>query len=157
MYSRFQLLKKVATFTNDKLELKLIYTTFCRGVLEQSCEVWGDNLTEENRDDLERCQKVAVRLICDRDYRNYTSALEVLSLETLEFRRQKLSLRLAHKFTQHDQMKQLFPLNIKKHDMNTRKQELYKVTPANTDRFHRSAVIKMQAQLNELHANNKLR
>ena len=50
---------------------------------------------------------------------------------------------MAQKFTEHDQMKHLFPLNIKQHDMKTRKQELYNVTQANTEHYHSSAVIKM--------------
>ena len=119
-YARLQLLKKVAAFTSDKNELKQIYTTFCRGILEHSCEVWGNNLTEENKEDLERCQKVALRLISP-NYKSYYLTLQEFSLETLEQRRQKLSLRMAKQFLEHKNMKPLFPLHQKEHNMQTRK------------------------------------
>ena len=153
-YARLQLLKKVAAFTSDKSELKQIYITFCRGILEHSCEVWGNNLTQENKDDLERCQKVAVQLII-QNYKSYFLALQELSLETLEQRRQKLSLRMAKKFVDHTNMKSLFPLHEKKHNMQTRTKYLYEVTQANTERFRGSAIIKMQAQLNEHYVGKK--
>ena len=60
---RIVLLRKVATFCNDERELTQIYITFCRVILEQSCVLWSSTLTEENKVDLERCQKVALKII----------------------------------------------------------------------------------------------
>ena len=43
----------------------------------------------------------------------------------------------------------LFPLNNKKHRMNDRKQETYKVNFANTNRLKNGSIIAMQKLLNE--------
>ena len=147
-YARLQLLRKIASFNSDTNELKQIYITFCRGILEHSCEVWGNNLSEENKEDLERCQKVAVRLIV-QNYKSYFLALQELSLETLEQRKKKLSLRMTKNFVEHKNMKSLFPLHEKKHIMQTRTKYHYEVTQANTERFRGSAIITMQNQLNK--------
>ena len=59
--SRMELLRKVSSFGLDQVELKNIYVIFIRSVLEQSATVWHSSLTEENKNDLERVQKSAVR------------------------------------------------------------------------------------------------
>ena len=43
----------------------------------------------------------------------------------------------------------MFPLNDKKHQMNTRNAQKFKVEHANTGRFKTSAIIYMQNLLNE--------
>ena len=57
-YMRMQLLYSAAKFTKNKKDLKHIYITFIRPVLEQSAPVWHSSLTEENSRDIERVQKV---------------------------------------------------------------------------------------------------
>jgi hypothetical protein len=44
----------------------------------------------------------------------------------------------------------MFPVNIKQHDMNTRKPEKFKVQFAKTERLKNCSVIFMQNALNEL-------
>ena len=58
-----QLLNCVASFTDSRQDLKNVYLTFIKSVLEQSAVVWHSSLTQKNRDDLERVQKVAVKII----------------------------------------------------------------------------------------------
>ena len=43
----------------------------------------------------------------------------------------------------------MFPKNNKAHDMNTRKENFYKVQYANTGRFQKSHIIYMQKLLND--------
>ena len=109
-HARMQLLLKVASFGADQNDLKQVYVTFCRIILEQSCEVWTGSLTKENKIDLERCQISAFKLICKK-YTNYQNAQKELQLEDLESRRQKLLLRMAKKSVDHEKMKHLFVLN----------------------------------------------
>ena len=141
-YARMQLLQKVASFGADQSDLKLIYTTFCRGILEQCCEVWGGSLTEENEYDLERCQISAMKIVCD-NYINYADSLRKLDLEDLRTRRLKLLGRFTKKSINHEKMKIFFQPNIN-HQINTRYKEKYKVMQANTDRFKFSSIIQMQ-------------
>ena len=52
-YNRMQLLHKVASFTSSKEEKKIIYNSYIRSILEQSCVVWHSSLTIDNSNDLE--------------------------------------------------------------------------------------------------------
>ena len=140
-YARMQLLLKVASFGTDEKELKLIYTTFCRGLLEQCCEVWSSSLTQDNKNDLERCQMSAMKIIC-KNYTSYSDSLRQLDLEDLETRRLKLLSRFQAKSMQHEKMKMFFKINENTH--NTRNKEKYKVIKANTKRFQNSTIIQIQ-------------
>ena len=100
--ARMQLLRKVASFGLDEEELKNIYFLFIRSVLEQSATVWHSSLTEDNKSDLERVQKSAVRIILGEKYKGYRNALIKLEIETLDERRE-LCLKFARKTTKnHD-------------------------------------------------------
>ena len=65
---------------------KIIYITFVRSFLEQSGVVWTYSLTQENREDLERLQHNAVRII-DKSYKSYEDSLLKLNLKPLQERR----------------------------------------------------------------------
>ena len=67
-YGRMQLLHRVAQFTKTKNDLRSIYLTYIRPVLEQSATVWHSSITEENAADLCRVQKAALRIIMGSDY-----------------------------------------------------------------------------------------
>ena len=86
-YKRMQLLHAAATFTSSKKDLKDIYQTFKRSVLEQSAVVWHSSLTNKNRSELERVQKGAVRVIMGQNHKTYTNSLKILKLDTLEKRK----------------------------------------------------------------------
>ena len=76
-----QLLQKLVKFQPPKNDLKQVYITYIRSLLEQFCTVWHSSLTHENSDDLERVQKIAVKIIFKEDFRNYEHALNTLELE----------------------------------------------------------------------------
>ena len=96
-YKRMQLLNAASRFTSSKFELKNIYLTFIRSVLEQSAVVWHSSITNKNRRDMERVQKAAVRVIMGSDYTSYKNDLRKLRLVTLEKRRESLCLKFAKK------------------------------------------------------------
>ena len=75
-YMRMQLLYSAAKLTKNKKDLKHIYITFIRPVLEQSAPVWHSSLTEENSRDIERVQKAAVRTIIGRNPTDYETSLK---------------------------------------------------------------------------------
>ena len=79
-----QLLYNAAKFTKKRNDLKTIYKTFIRPVLEQSAVVWHSSLTEENSADLERVQKSAVRVIMGKQHINYESSPRSLNLSELK-------------------------------------------------------------------------
>ena len=118
-----------------------------------SAVVWSSSLTDQNKADLERVQRLTLRIIFGQKYKGYSNALNALNLETLEERRENLCLRFAKKCIRNDKTKNMFPLNRKAHNMKTRNFEKYEVQYANTERLRKSAIIYMQNLLNK--NNNK--
>jgi hypothetical protein len=56
---------------------------------------WFSNTTEEEKEDIERVQWCAVKLILNSDYSTYENALTQLNLQNLRDRREMLALRFA--------------------------------------------------------------
>ena len=95
--SRMEILRKIASFGASKDDLRNIYFLFVRSQLEQSAVVWHSSLTEENKADLERVQKSAVKIIMGGQYKGYRKSLTDLDIETLDERREKLCLNFARR------------------------------------------------------------
>ena len=144
-----ELLRKVASFGAKVEDLKTIYILSIRSQLEQSAAVWSSSLTEQNKADLERVQRSALKIILGPKYESYKKALVKLNIETLEERREYLCLKFAQKCTKNEKTKQMFPLNRKMYQMNTRNKEKYLVQYANTERLKKSAIVYMQNLLNQ--------
>ena len=92
-----QLLYNAAKFTKKTNDLKTIYKTSIRPVLEQSAVVWHSSLTEENSADLERVQKSAVRVMMGKQHINFESSLRNLNLSELKERQQNRPSHLQDK------------------------------------------------------------
>ena len=140
------LLHKLYEFTVPIEDLVDIYILYIRSVLESSAVVWHSSLTQGQEFEIERVQKVALRIILKEEYDCYTNALSLCSLQTLRDRRNHLSLTFAQKCTKSDKTSDMFPLNSKTYD--TRNPEKYFITPAKTNRLAKSAIPHMQRLLN---------
>ena len=147
--ARMELLRRVASFGTSSEELKNIYFLFVRSQLEQSSVVWHSSLSEENKTDLERVQKSAIKIIMGDKYRSYKKSLDELGMDSLDDRRQNLCLKFAQRCLKNEKAKKMFPLNEKIHGMETRNMNKFKVQHANTDRLKNFAQIYMQNLLNE--------
>ena len=148
-YARMQLLYRAASFTSDKKDLRKIYLTFIRSILEQSAVVWHSSLTAKNRLALERVQKAAVRVILGNHYINYKDGLKKLKLENLNTRREQLCLRFAKNCLRNDKVKGMFPKNQTEHKMKKRKTRKFKINFAKTKRYKKSAIPYMANLLNK--------
>ena len=140
-------------FTRNREHLKQIYKTFVRCNLEFSSNVWHSSLTKENREDLERVQKAALKVILRKDYLNYEDALKLTNLQSLDERREAMSLRFAKNCLNNQNFSKLFPHNSQKHVMKVRNPLRYRVNKANTERYKCSTIPYMQRLLND--DNNK--
>ena len=80
---------------------------------------------------------------------NYGEALELLNLESLYDRREKLCLKFARNCTKTSQVKDMFPLNQTECNVETRSREKFHVTMARTGRLKDSSVPYMQRLMNE--------
>ena len=120
-----------------------------RSKLDQSAVVWHSSLTNKNRNDLERVQKSAVKLILGDRYVSYNNALKILGLETLDKRRDKMCLKFAKQCLKLNKMKDLFSKNESDHSMTKRNTNAFKVVRASTERFQKSAIPSMVKLLNQ--------
>ena len=146
-YARMTILRKLYAFNIPVKDLVLIYITYIRSLLEQSCVVWHSSLTEGDSDKLERVQKVSLRIILKDSYQCYENARSITNLETLKERRSKLCLKFAKASQKNPFMSSMFPENDE-NSFNTRHHERYKVQFARTFRLYQSAVPYMQRLLN---------
>ena len=87
-----------------------MYIIFIRGYLEYCVPVWNAALTEEDKEDIERIQKTALKIILGEGYGGYQTALEMCLLTTLEERREELCLSFALKSSNDEKHKHLFKL-----------------------------------------------
>ena len=110
--------------------------------------LWHFGLTEKNKNDLERVQKSALRIILGKRYTTYSDALKILDLESLEDRRKSLCFKFAKKCLEVEKLKKMFPRKLTMHDMPKRDFEYYKVNRTLTKRYLNSAVPQMQRILN---------
>ena len=94
---RMQILYKAS-----KEDLKDIYVTFVRNILESSSVVWHSSLTKNNSIALERVQKMEVRVIMGSKYESYKKSLKTLNIDSLKARREKLCLSFAKKCVPHE-------------------------------------------------------
>ena len=146
-YQRMQILHKLIAFHVDIDDLKEIYILYIRSILEYNCPVWHFSLTDEDRQNLERVQKIACRLILQADYEDYKQALNILNLEDLDSRRTSLCLKFAKKSSKHSKLADMFPKNCPQ-PYSLRSREKYLVHPAKTERLLNSAIPQMQRLLN---------
>ena len=79
-----------------------------------------------------------MRIILKGEYIDYDNALDLCSLQNLGDRRNQLCYNFAKKCTKNPQTSDMFPLNLKSH--NIRDSEKFFVTPADTDRLAKSAI-----------------
>ena len=119
---------------------------YIRSVIEQSAVVWHSSITKGERNDLERTQKVALRIMLGSKYTSYQEALNLTGLETLANRRQKLCFNFDKKCVKNDGTSWMFPEKFQL--VETRHPEKFIVTTAKTDRLGKSAMPYMQKLLN---------
>ena len=141
------LIKKVSSFGATTSELVQLWKIYCRSVLEQSSVVWSSSISQKNKNDLERTQKSFSKLILKNQYTNYQEALLKLNIESLQDRREELSLRFSKSCLKNPKFENLFPLNPQSHI--TRNHEKYFIPHCNTERLRKSSIIQMSHQLNK--------
>jgi len=148
-YARLEILRKMSSLITSVQDMKIIYIQYVRSILEQSCVVWHSSITVENSLDIELVQRCAVRIILGKNYTTYEESLQKIDLESLETRRARLCNKFAKNCLQNDKTKNMFALNLKKHNMKSRTGDKFKVTFARRDRLKDSSIIYMQKELNK--------
>ena len=119
-------------------------------MVEQSCVVWHPSLTIKNSTDLERIQRVAVKIITNGAF-SYKEGLSELNLPTLKERREILCARFATKYLLNKKSNNMFKLNTSTNNMKLRHTKKFKETNTKTNRLYNSAIPYMERMLNSQH------
>ena len=93
-------------------------------------------------------QKAALKVILKSDYKDYEEALRLTGLQSLDNRREIISLRFVKNSLKNANFSKLFPLKTIKHVMNVRNPLKYHVNKASTERYRKSTIPYLQRQLN---------
>ena len=144
-----RMLHIAAKFTRNRERLMQIYKTFIRSNLEFSSNVWHSSLTKENRQDLERVQKAALKVILRNDYKDYEGSLRLTDLQSLNEGREMTSLRFVKNSLKNANSSKLFPLKNVDHVMSVRNPLKYYINKANTERYKKSTITYLQRLLNK--------
>ena len=128
-------------------DLNTIYISYIRSVLEQTAVVWHFALTEQNKQDLERVQKSACKIILKSKYTHYNKLLEILDIDNLNVRRTNLCKVFARKSERNSSLP--FTLSDNTHPMIIRQPNKYKLIFCRTERYKNSAIPRMQEMLNQ--------
>ena len=146
---RMELLRRAAAFGASTNDLKTIYFSYIRSILEHSAVVWHSSLSIENSEDLERIQRSAVKIILQNNNLSYEKALNHLQIDKLSDRREELCLRFAEKCLRNAKTVDMFPEKKKQHQMKTRQPQKFEIQFARTSRLQSSPLIYMQNLLNQ--------
>ena len=120
-------------------DLKTIFKTLIRSVLQYSCPVWHSSLPAYLSDRIEKIQRRAFRIIYP--FQSYSDTLSLSGCLSLAENRQQLSHRLFKqiKSTSGDRLSYLIPeTRFHKHGRKLRNSENLNVFKCNTNRFKNS-------------------
>ena len=92
----------------DKTQLCRVYAALIRPVIEYAAPVYHHMLSDELSEDLERMQRMVLKVILGMNT-PYREVLEESGLLTLENRRKKLALNFALTCAKNDRFKEWFP------------------------------------------------
>ena len=138
-------LKYVGVCTEDLID---IYVLFIKSIVEYCAVVWHSSLTVELVGNLERVQKICLKVILGENYVNYSAALEMCNLESLFARREKRCLSFAQKCIKHPLHRRLFPLNKSNCHNKHNSRELFEVNFGRTTTYKESTIPYLQRILN---------
>ena len=110
--------------------------------MEYNSNLWFSAITNEEREDIERVQKVACKIMLKGEYVDYNQSLQSLNLMSLSDRRQMLAERFASKCLKSDKFKDLFPENNKKIELRNEEKYLFKLYKGS--RLQNSSIAAMQ-------------
>ena len=128
-----------------------------RSLLEYCSVVWYSILTGDQSHNLERVQKLCLRIILGEDYCGFDSALDSCGLEKLSVRREAKCLKFGLKSLLHPTHSSMFPVNpqVLTNPDNARSSEHFLVNFSRTESYGDSTIPYIQKMLNKLVQNQQ--
>ena len=106
--SKMWLIRRMKNLNLDPDIIADYYLKEIRSLTEQGVVVWNSGLTKSQINDLEKIQKVALKIILGDDYNTYDLACAEFNLDQLSLRRTKLCTTFAVKLYKSDRCDQFF-------------------------------------------------
>ena len=140
---RLYFLKILRNYGAPISDLLIFYCTVIRSVLEYGAQIWSGGLTQMQKENIERIQKRALRIIY-RSYDEYDSLLSQSNLLTLEERRNNLCAALIKDLLKPSyRLYSLLPKkvnDIRERETRTNGEKVYNYY-CKTERFRNSPVV----------------
>ena len=109
----------------------------------------GSHVRDADSNKIERIQKTCLKVILGDMYMDYSSALEMTGLDTLQTRRLKRCLNFSLKSVNHPRNHRIFPLADTNPTYKMRDKKLFKVNFARTSAYKDSTIPFCQRLLNQ--------
>ena len=157
-YASMSILTKIKYAGLSREKLLHIYSLHVRSSMEYCSVAWHNNLTQAQRNSIERLQIVSLKIILGSDGPrkedgnfDYQRALTICNLKSLFLRREKKTLDFGMKSIKHPTLKKLFPTNpaILEDPYPVRGREQFHVNRARTCAYNDSAIPSIQRRLNQ--------
>ena len=138
VYGRLWAISRLKSAGVSEDDILFFFNIKIRSVLEFCAPVWSSMLTVENISDIERVQKIALKVILNEKYVDYDNACTLMNTKSLQLRRKDLSLNFALSCLKSEQHKHLFKQrksvyyslrNIKSFEIPFCHSERYKSSP----------------------------
>ena len=144
-YKRLWAIRKLKKAGISDIDILHFYNMKIRSVLESNCVVFHSMLTLEETQDIERIQKIVVKIILEHKYTDYTQGCLVLGITTLKLRRIKLCLNFGLKCLSNSKFKNLFQPNS---NLTVRNPDKFEIPLAKTTRNYNSSLLYITRLLN---------
>ena len=135
-------------------KLVLVYCSMLRAIIEFCQVIYHSMLTEEQNNNIEKLQKMALQIIYGFGI-SYAELLEKSGLETLQVRRERAFLKFAITLSGSARYSHWFPECD--NSVNLRRGNRYQEHYARTSRLYKSPLFSMRRLLNKEENNNEER
>ena len=155
-YDRISMLTKLKYVGTPMEDLLDIYILYVRSLLEYCSVVWHSTLTVQQNNDIERVQKLCLKIILGSKYDNYEQSLKISGLDKLSDRRESRCLKFGLKSLLLPLHSKMFPVNphVLKGTSALQKEHFH-VNWARTESYRMSTVPYIQSLLNAYVLNQK--
>ena len=150
-YKRIWAIRKLKNSGVSDQDILYFYFMKIRSVLESNCVIYHPLLTKDESDNIERIQKIVLKIILGHRYSDYHQACIFLQVQNLHLRRVQLSLTFGLKCTQSEKFKHLFTMNP---NTNLRNPNKFDLPMAKSSRYFNSPRLYITRLLNDHFRNN---
>ena len=152
-YSRLWAISRLKASGVSNDDIFHFYIMKIRSVLEYAAPVFTSMLTESDKSDIERIQKIVFKIILGQDYVDYQQSCNLMKTSTLQARRQNLSLRFALSCLKSPQHQHLFKQRTSPY-YNLRNIKSFEVPFSSSDRYYASPIPYLTRLLNDHFSHN---